>query len=306
MKNLKSHFWYNKRQRNGILCLLLLILFFQLIYSFVSFSSNTVQNISSSDLLAFQKQIDSLRLVEIEKRKPKIYPFNPNFITDFKGEQLGMSIAEIDRLHSFRKQNKWINSAKQFKLITKVSDTLFAKISPYFKFPDWVTKRNKKQQFVASSKIQKSYTSSQAYSKKKYESRKPSTTNINKATAEDFSIIKGIGEKLSQRIIKYRSKLQGFSYANQLFEVWNIEPEVIKRLLKVFKIEEKPVIQKINVNTATFKEVLRNPYIDYELCKKIFDYRDEVAELQDISELKNISDFPLNKYDRIILYLKAE
>ena len=39
------------------------------------------------------------------------------------------------------------------------------------------------------------------------------------------------------------------------------------------------------------------------ICKKILNYRDEVAELQDISELKNIKDFPLELYDRIVLYL---
>ena len=60
------------------------------------------------------------------------------------------------------------------------------------------------------------------------------------------------------------------------------------------------------MNTATFKQVLKNPYIDYELCKKIFDYREEVAELQQISELRNIKDFPLDKYERIVLYLEAK
>ncbi len=52
--------------------------------------------------------------------------------------------------------------------------------------------------------------------------------------------------------------------------------------------------------------MLKNPYIDYNLCKMIFEYRDEVAELQNISELKNIKDFPLEKYDRIVLYLNAK
>jgi DNA uptake protein ComE-like DNA-binding protein len=67
-----------------------------------------------------------------------------------------------------------------------------------------------------------------------------------------------------------------------------------------------PKIQKQNVNTIEFKQLLKNPYIDYDLCKKIFNYRDEVAELQNISELKNIEGFPLDKYDRIVLYLVAE
>ena len=73
-----------------------------------------------------------------------------------------------------------------------------------------------------------------------------------------------------------------------------------------FKVINLPNIKKINVNTVSFRELLKNPYLDYELCKKIFEYKEEVAELQDISELKNIIDFPLELYDRIVLYLVAE
>ncbi len=69
---------------------------------------------------------------------------------------------------------------------------------------------------------------------------------------------------------------------------------------------QKPIIKKINVNTATFKEVLRIVYVDYQLCKKIFNYRDEVAELQSIEELKNIEGFPLGQFEKIILYLDAK
>ena len=36
---------------------------------------------------------------------------------------------------------------------------------------------------------------------------------------------------------------------------------------------------------------------------KIFELRDEVAELQSISELKNIEGFPLDKYEQLMLYL---
>ena len=85
-----------------------------------------------------------------------------------------------------------------------------------------------------------------------------------------------------------------------------MKKEVASQTLKVFSITEKPIIEKINVNTASFREVLSIPYIDYELCVKIFDYRDEVAELQSISELKNIKDLTLEKYNRIVLYLYAK
>jgi len=52
--------------------------------------------------------------------------------------------------------------------------------------------------------------------------------------------------------------------------------------------------------------VLSNPYVEHDLCKKIFEFRDEVAEIQSIEELKNIEGFPIDKYDRIVLYLEAK
>ena len=297
MKIFKSHFWYNKNQRNGIFLLVLLILLIQVsIYTDV-FSSDKITDINQPELLAFQSQIDSLKAIEIENRKPKIYPFNPNYITDYKGEQLGMSLQEIDRLLAFRKTNKFINSKKEFQKVTKVSDSLLDKISPYFKFPDWVVKRSQQnsKSSSASTKVKNSYIK-----------KIISTTDINKATAEDFKTISGIGPAFSERIVKYRSKLQGFSFDSQIYEVWGLEKELAASVLSIFKIFEKPVIKKINVNTVSFKELLKNPYIDYDLCVKIFNYRDEVAELQDISELKNIDDFPLKLYDRIVLYLLAK
>ncbi len=300
MKLFKSHFWYHKNQRNGILFLILLISILQIIYVFVDFSSDELLDTQTSELLAFQHQIDSLKIVEIERRKPKIYPFNPSFITDYKGYKLGMSVVEIDRLLAFRKKGKYINSAKEFQQVTKISDSLLSKISPYFKFPDWVTKRNKTSKLSFLRK-QESYKNKKGVTK-----YNRSTTNLNKATAEDLQTISGIGKYFSERIVKYRNRLQGFTYKEQLYEVWNLDKEVADRALSVFKITQKPLLKKINVNTATFKEVLKNPYIDYELCKKIFELRDEVAELQSISELKNIEGFPMDKYQRIILYLEAK
>lgn len=302
MKIFKSHFWYSKSQRNGIFLLVIIIIILQVVIFINPFSGDDLIAQNNPEVIAFQKQIDSLKLVELENKKPKIYPFNPNYITDYRGEQLGMSLEEIERLLAFRKTGKFVNSDKEFQQVTKVSDSLLNAISPFFKFPDWVVARNKRNSDVISSTVEISREKSQ-FKKSKYNL---TTTDINKATAEDLQTISGIGPGISKRIINYRSKLQGFSFSSQLYEVWGLEKEVADRVLATFKIIDKPIIKKININTASFKEVLKNPYIDYELCKKIFDYRDEVAEIQNIEELKNIQGFPLEKYNRIVLYLLAE
>ena len=297
MNIFKSHFWYHKSQRNGIFILILLIVIFQFIIVFVDFYSEEKVNIDTPKVIAFHHQIDSLRKINLENKRLKIFPFNPNYITDYKGAQLGMSLVEIDKLLAFRKTGKFINSRKEFQKVTTISDALLNSISPYFKFPDWVVERNQNMQLSTS-------RDTRLFAKKsKYIL---TSTDINLAVKEDLKTINGIGEKLSERIIKYRSKLQGFSKLNQLYEVWGLDTEVVGKLLLVFKVINLPNIKKINVNTVSFRELLKNPYLDYELCKKIFEYKEEVAELQDISELKNIIDFPLELYDRIVLYLVAE
>lgn len=297
MNIFKSHFWYNKSQRNGIFILIILIVIFQSIIVFVDFSSKEKVNTDAPKVLAFHYQIDSLSKISIENRRLKIFPFNPNYITDYKGAQLGMSLVEIDKLLAFRKTGKFINSKKEFQNITTISDSLLNNISPYFKFPEWVVKRNQNME-LSTSRDARSFAKKSKYIL--------ISTDINLASKEDLKTINGIGEKLSDRIIKYRSKLQGFSTPNQLYEVWGLDAEVVGKLLLVFKVVKLPNIQKMNVNNASFRELLKNPYIDYELCKKIFDYKDEVAELQDVTELKNIIGFPLELYDRIVLYLVAE
>lgn len=197
-----------------------------------------------------------------------------------------MHTDEIDKLLAYRKKGKYINSAKQFQKVTGVSDSLLNVLKPLFKFPDWLIKQQKEAQ----------------------ERRRKALIikNINTATAQDLVFIKGVGVKTANRIVNYRNQLKGFSFDSQLYEVYYLDTLVADRILKQFKIFEKPAIDKLNVNTASFKEVLHLPYIDYALTKKIFEYRDEVAEIQNLEELKKIKGFPLEKFDRIALYLKAE
>lgn len=295
MKIFKSHFWYTKNQRNGILLLLIIIIFLQLILHFKNFDSQQLVDLSQPKITFYKKQLDSLKKKSSKKKKFKIYPFNPNYISDYKGYQLGMNVDEIDRLLAHREQRLYVNSAKEFQTITKISDSLLQKISPFFKFPEWVQKKNNnknnQQRYIPNSRINVSEIT---------------TVDINKATLKDFTAIEGVDEYISERIIKYRSKLQGFSFKEQLFEVWGLDELMANKILSTFSIKNKPIIKKVNINTASFKEVLSNPYIDYELCIQIFDYKDEVAELQSISEIKNIEGFPIKKYNRIVLYLLAE
>jgi DNA uptake protein ComE-like DNA-binding protein len=287
MNFFRSHFWYNKSQRNGILILITIILIFQAIYIFVDFSNDEV-NFKELELSKYQDHIDSLKVIQKEKNKSEIYPFNPNYITDFKGYQLGMSVDEIDNLINFRKTGQFVNSAAEFQKVTKVSDSLLKQISPYFKFPEWVSKSESTKIGIRERKAE------------------IVVKDLNSATENNLIEINGIGEKLAKRIIAYRKLLGGFTFDDQLYEVYYLDSVVADKVLISFKVIEKPIIDKININEASFKEILHLPYIDYNLTKKILNYRDDIKEFKNMEELKKIDSFPLDKFNRIALYLTAE
>jgi len=281
---------FNRQQRNGILFLILLISGFLGVYYFVDFSEENILDTNSPEIISIQKELDSLRKVEIASRKPKIYPFNPNFITDYKGYILGMSPEEIDRLHQFRAEDQWINSVQVFKKVTKVSDSLLKVISPYFKFPEWVTNPKPKKQnnkgFVEKSFSQK--------------------IDLNKATEEELKEVSGIGEALSKRIILYREKLGDFTADSQLYNVYGLDYQVVQRTLNKFTVKTPKDIIKMNVNAVSASDIATIPSISFDLAKKIWEYRILRERVDDFSELENIEGMSQRKFIQIQLYLMLE
>lgn len=286
MKFIESHFWYTKSQRNGILFLLVILFSIEIALYFIDFSGE--DDLNDQEFALIQSALDSLKKEAPLTLKPKIYPFNPNFLTDFKAYQLGLNTDQIDRLFNFREKGKFVNSIAEFQNITGISDSLLDLIAPYFKFPDWT-----KQKVSDKKKIKKEVLPDEV-------------KDINKATIEELLTISGVDLKMAQRIIAYRNLLKGYSTDEQLFEVYYLKKEIAVSILQHFKIRELPELKKININTATFKELLHTPYLDYNLTRQICRYRDQNDFFESLDELKKIDSFPIEKFDRIALYLSAE
>ena len=284
---LKSYFQFTKSQRSGIMFLVLLCVIFQSGYFFIDFNSPTNHSKEKQEWLAFQTEIDSLKQIKRDYI-PKIYPFNPNFITDFKGQKLGMSVAEIDRLLAFRKTNKYVNTPEDFQKVTKISDSLLNTMVPYFKFPDWVT--NKKE-------FKSKY--------KSFENKKEKIVilDINQATKEDLIKVYGIGPALSDRILKLKDLLGGFVSMEQMNDVWGLSPEVIENLNKNFKVSVLPKVNKVDINNASIKELMLFPYFKYALAKAIVTYRSMNGDFKNNADLTKINGFPNEKLNVISLYL---
>ncbi len=291
MDKFKSFFVFNSSQRNGILFLLLLVSGFAVISNYIDFTTENLLDTNSKEVLAVQKELDSIRTLLMESNQPKIYPFNPNFITDFKGYKLGMSSEEIDRLLDYRKQNKWINSKEDFQKVTKVSDSFLDQISSYFKFPNWIS--NPKPKYSDWRKGFKEKTFDQKI-------------DLNIATQLQLEEINGIGKSFSKRIVDYRSKLVGFSDDIQLYEVYGLDYQVVKRVLNEFTVKTPKEIIKMNLNKISASDIATIPGISFELAKRIWEFRILNERIVDFMELKKIEGLTERKLQGIQLYLKLE
>ena len=289
-RTIVAYFKFSREQRSGIFLLFGIIVILQTVYFFGDFSLVSKKYPEQQQWLALQSQIDSMKTEKLNY-VTKIYPFNPNFITDYKGYKLGMSVQEIDRLLAFRKENKYVNSPKEFQNVTQVSDSLLNVISPYFKFPDWV---NNKKEF----KDYKKYPNT-TFAKKE----KIILIDINQATQEDLIKIYGIGEAISLRILKFKESLGGFVSMKQMNDVWGLSPEVIENLNTHFKVSTLSSIKKIDINNASLKELSQFPYFKYPIAKAIVTYRSMNGDIKNSEDLTKIKGLSIENATIIALYL---
>lgn len=288
---------FSKGHYFGIAILICSIGLLQLfIYWFNNQKDTTSLDLTQEDkkwLLA-QNEIDSIKAAAQENSN-KIYPFNPNFISDYKGYKLGMSETQIDKLHHFRKQNKYVNSNAEFQKLTGVSNEWMKLYVIYFKFPDWVT-----------NKTSKNYQSKHDNTYQKFDKKETKIVvqDLNKANQAELEKAYMIGEKLALKIISERDKFGSFASMEQLGFIWGISPEAIADLNKKFQIKSSENLKKININTSTIKELQQFPYFNYTIAKNIVTFRSMNGDFKSSEDLTNVKQFPLEKLKIIALYLE--
>ena len=125
---------------------------------------------------------------------------------------------------------------------------------------------------------------------------------INSTDSAGLLPLPGIGPVLAGRIIKYRNLLGGYTDKSQLTEVYGLHDETLSRITPYFFIDTART-EKLKINTADFRTLLRHPYLEFEDVKAIMKYREvmgQISTIQDIRQNHLITDSTL---DRIGPYL---
>ena len=275
MYKFKEYFYFNKKERRGIL-LLIILLFLLLLFNifFPYFIKNKKTNFDKfiNEIETFEKNLDSLNnlslliLNDSINKKAELFVFDPNDLSEEKWKLLGLNNGQIQNIKNYEKKGGKFYKNEDLKKIYTISDKDYKILEPYIRIKQqkkkWKKKEVKKTEFAKTPKQKKKYN-------------KPDSIfmiELNSADSINLLILKGIGPVFAGRIIKFRNLLGGFYTKKQLLEVYGMDSSRFNKISSFIWVDTS-FIKKININEASFKKILKHPYINFEMTKQIVNSR---------------------------------
>lgn len=271
MKSLPSFGLRFSRVQKAVLFLLTLLLFGQWVVFF------TIKKNTQADVLLEDEVLQAKWDNAVMEKSRRIYPFNPNYISAYKAYQLDLNASQYQLIKEWRDKGNFFKSKEEFQTVTAVSEDWLKVYSPYFKFPAF---------------------------RKRGVVKKPILVplgEINTATSYDLQKVSGVGEILSQRIIKYKSRLGGFATFDQLYEVYGLDSVVVQRIKKQFSLSAVSY-RKMDLQTVSVSELAALPYLNYPEAKQLVALRTRNDTLSLMGAKTFLKWEPL-KFRRLALYL---
>lgn len=295
--NLRGVLGFSKREMNGVLICIPLMIFFIFLPSFYTKYFSPDYDNSTDQLI-----LDSLVNLFVEHNQKKDRPithffFDPNEVSADSLELLGLPIFLADRIDNYRLAGGSFRKEDDLKKIYGFPDSLYDQLAPYVIF--------RKSAPVAVSKVSRSDKEDAVVVEKENREEMPIEVllvNLNVADTTDLKRLYGIGSVYARRIIKYRALLGGFVSKEQLKEVYGISDTLFLSISNQLTIVDS-TLQKISINVATFKEINAHPYISYEQTKEIFNAKSRIGKYKTAADLLNLKSFDSTQVLRALPYI---
>ena len=184
-----------------------------------------------------------------------------------------------------RNWNNYLNAGGRFRRAEDVhkvyglAEEDYQRLLPYIDIPD-------PQAEWASAEAIPEVALPSSYDKTEH----PLTVDINRATAEEWQRLRGIGPAYSRRIVKFRDKLGGFHSVEQVKETYGLPDSVYQSIL--LQLRPSPIFQKLAVNLASVEELAAHPYLRWDDARMIIRYRQEHGAYHSPADLQQLYGLP--------------
>ena len=165
-------------------------------------------------------------------RRVESFPFNPNTVSLSDLMRLGFSEKQAQSIINYREKGGRFRRPSDFAKSFVVADSVFRRLEPFIRIPK---------------------------------------VDLNAADSAALDALPGIGPYYAARIIEHRTKLQGFSYPEQLMDIYRFDQEkfdALKDLITVGPSEPYPLW------TLPEEELEKHPYIGRYGAHGVVLYRD--------------------------------
>ena len=180
--------------------------------------------------VAIRKETEHSPEVEkviIEHRPVETFKFNPNTISLQDLERLGFTERQAQSIVNYREKGGRFRRKSDFQKSYVVSDSIYKRLENYIVIP----------------KI-----------------------DLNKADSAELETLPGIGKYYAAKIVSYRMELHGYSYPEQLMDLWKFDTSKYNKLSDLItcsKLEPYPLWE------LSEEELKKHPYIRYSANKII-------------------------------------
>ena len=303
----KDWFFYSRRERNGIIVLVILLLVLLIARIFMP----TLVEYEQYDYSHYQSKIDSFKqslyqdsirqiwLTEDHFNSDSLFTFDPNKMDSLTMRHLGFGLKSLDNILRYRNSGGSFNKAEDLGRIYSVSDSELIILTPYIKI------KSADISFQSTPKTHLQTTAeAKVFIENKQEIQEPAIqVELNSADTALLKRLPGIGEVLSERIVKYRNWLGGFYSLDQLKEVYGLKPEVIEDISDQVMIDTM-LLKKINVNETSVNQMKSHPYLNFYQTKAIYDYRRREKPVESFAELIKIEGIDTANLKKVRPYLE--
>jgi len=200
---------------------------------------------------------------------PERFAFNPNRTGFDSLRRLGLAPHLARRIIHYRDKGGRFYVRRDLLRIYGFDSLLYQTLAPFIQLPEKAVRENYLTTTPAERKAAAAF-------------------DLNIADTARLKRIYGIGNALSQRIVKFRDRLGGFISGQQLYEVYGLDSTVVKRLLEVSYIADGFQPRKFNVNTIDEHDLSAHPYVSGSIARAIVAYRFQHGPFHTTNDLRNI------------------
>jgi len=178
---------------------------------------------------------EKVQAVRERTRKVESFPFNPNTVSVEDLQRLGFSEKQALSIEHYRQKGGRFSRKTDFAKSFVVADSVYRRLEPFIEIPK---------------------------------------LDINQADSTALLDLPGIGPFYAGKVVEYRNRLRGYSYPEQLLEIWHFDSDKYNGLRDLITCS-RPAPYPIW--TLPEEELARHPYISRQEAHGIVLFRDHHA-----------------------------